>query len=94
MPHIQVDGEELRDFKRLLNEFQIELTIQAGHLKNRFNQLGETWRDQEFERFAESMGGSLRQLESVLYATSEQVTFLGQKIEAIELYEKAGRDDI
>ena len=81
-----VDPDELRRFASDLKRFNTELARNAQVIHNRFNALGETWRDQEQKKFAEEFEQMLRALTRFTRATDEQVPFLMRKAEHIEEY--------
>ena len=52
MPQAQADPEEMERFARTLKQFTNDLGNRTSALKQQFAQLGSTWRDQEYARYA------------------------------------------
>jgi uncharacterized protein YukE len=81
-----VDPAELRRFAQELRRFNTGLRDQIGSLGVRFNNLGDTWRDQEHAKFAEEFEQTIRVLARFADAADQQVPFLLRKAEKIEEY--------
>jgi uncharacterized protein YukE len=81
-----VDPNELRRFAADLKRFNTSLRDQVGALGARFNDLGETWRDQEHAKFAEEFEQTIRVLARFADAADKQIPFLIRKAEKIEEY--------
>ena len=81
-----VDPGELRRFAQELKRFNTTLRDQAGVLGARFNELTETWRDQEHAKFAEEFEQTMRVLTRFADAADRQIPFLLRKAEKIEEY--------
>jgi uncharacterized protein YukE len=81
-----VDPAELRRFAQELRRFNTGLRDQIGSLGVRFNNLGDTWRDQEHAKFAEEFEQTMRVLARFADAADQQVPFLLRKAEKIEEY--------
>lgn len=81
-----VDPAELRRFAQELRRFNTGLRDQVGSLGIRFNNLGDTWRDQEHAKFAEEFEATMRVLMRFADAADQQVPFLLRKAEKIEEY--------
>ena len=81
-----VDPAELRRFAQELRRFTTGLRDQVGALGVRFNNLGDTWRDQEHAKFAEEFEQTMRVVLRFADAADQQVPFLLRKAEKIEEY--------
>lgn len=81
-----VDPNELRRFAQELKHFNTTLRDQVGLLAARFNELGQTWRDQEHTKFAEEFEQTTRVLARFAEAADRQIPFLLRKAEKIEEY--------
>lgn len=81
-----VDPEELAHFALELRRFSGELQTEVGGLNRQFVRLGETWRDQEHERFAEEFALMARTLTRFAGLAEAQVPVLLRKAEAIRAY--------
>jgi uncharacterized protein YukE len=86
MPRAVVDPEELRRFAQSLKHFSGELQQEMSGLQGRFAALGDTWRDQEHEKFAREFVDTMQVLARFLEVANEQVPFLMRKAERIEEY--------
>jgi uncharacterized protein YukE len=83
-----VDPAELRRFAADLNRFNNDLIGLVGGLKGRLNGLGESWRDQEHKKFAESFDQSVKGMQKFLEDAQTHVSFINKKATAIEEYLK------
>ncbi len=81
-----VDPDELRrfahDLKRFTDELQNNLTVLHGRLEA----LGETWRDQEQQKFREEFEQTIRVLARFSSAANQHIPFLLRKAERIDDY--------
>ncbi|MDW8244450.1 MAG: hypothetical protein RMJ88_14670, partial [Thermogemmata sp.] len=69
-----------------LRRFNADLQAAMASLHGQFLTLGETWRDQEHERFRQEFENTLRALERFLEISNEHIPFLLRKAERIEEY--------
>ena len=83
-----VDPAELRRFAADLNRFNNDLIGLVGSLKGRLNGLGESWRDQEHKKFAESFDQSVKAMQKFVEDAQQHVSFINKKATAIEEYLK------
>jgi hypothetical protein len=81
-----VDPADLRRFAAGLKHFNTELAHQLAVLQGQFGALGDTWRDQEHEKFAREFAETVQVLNRFMEAASAQVPFLVRKAERIEEY--------
>lgn len=81
-----VDPAELRRFAQELKRFNALLRDQLGVLQAKMNELGQTWRDQEHNKFAEEFEQTTRVLARFADATDRHIPFLLRKAEKIEEY--------
>ena len=86
MAKAMVDPTELRRFAHDMKRFNTELLEAMRGLHARFDALGETWRDQEQQRFAEEFGSTLQGLARFAKVADEQVPFLLRKADRAEEY--------
>jgi hypothetical protein len=81
-----VDPGELRRFAQTLRRFTSDveqgLTVLHGQLAG----LGDTWRDQEHDKFVREFEQTARVLEHFLGVAHEHVPFLLRKAERVEDY--------
>lgn len=81
-----VDPEHLQRFAGNLRSFSEDLRERSGQLHRQFQQLGETWRDQEQARFAQEFAQMLASLERFANVADEQIPVLQRKAAAIQAY--------
>ena len=81
-----VDPEQLRRFALELKRFNGELQAQVGTIHRQFVKLGETWRDQEYIKFAEEFEKMVHVLAHFADASEKQVPLLLRKAERIQDY--------
>jgi uncharacterized protein YukE len=81
-----VDPAELRKFAQNLRHFNNELGHQLAVLQGQFSGLGDTWRDQEHERFAQQFAETVLVLSRFMEASQQQIPYLIRKAERIEEY--------
>ncbi len=86
MAQAVVDPAELRRFAANLKRFCAELQAALGGLHSQYLALGDTWRDQEYERFRQEFETALSGHERLSEVSAEFIPFLLRKAERIEEY--------
>lgn len=86
MAQAVADPAELRRFAHNLKRFCAELQAAIGGLHGQYVALGDTWRDQEYERFKQEFEQTLQQHDRLVELSGEFVPFLLRKAERIEEY--------
>lgn len=86
MPKAAVDPEELRAFATELKHFNGEVQSSLTALQHRFGRLGESWTDQEYNRFSDVLGKALGAYARLLEATDQQIPHLLRKAQRIQEY--------
>jgi uncharacterized protein YukE len=81
-----VDPGEVRRFAQNLKKFNAELHHGMSVLHGQLVALGDTWRDQEHEKFREEFEETLRVVEKFLAAGEVHIPFLLRKAERVEEY--------
>ena len=81
-----VDPIELRRFAHHLKQFNGEVRERLGALHGQLVSLGDTWRDQEHEKFTQEFEQTLHVIEHFLEIADQHVPFLQRKAERIEEY--------
>ena len=81
-----VDPAELRRFAHGLKHFTGELGHQMAVLQSQFASLGDTWRDQEHEKFAEQFAQTMQVLARFVETAQQHIPFLMRKAERIDEY--------
>ena len=80
------DPAELRRFAHNLKRFCAELQTALAGLHGQYVALGDTWRDQEYERFRQEFEQALANHDRLVEISGEFVPFLQRKAERIEEY--------
>ena len=81
-----IDPAELRRFAHALKIFNGDVRGDLSALHTQLLALGDTWRDQEHERFAQEFEQTVTVLEKFLEVADQHVPFLLRKAERIEDY--------
>ena len=81
-----MDPEEVRRFAKELKHFNVGLKQGMALLDARFKALGDTWQDQEHQRFAEEFSQTMRTLKKFVEISNEHTPFLLRKAQRIEDY--------
>jgi len=81
-----VDPAEIRRFAHNLKVFNGDLRAELSSLHTQLLALGDTWRDQEHDRFTQEFEQTVHVLEKFLEIAEEHVPFLLRKAERIEDY--------
>ena len=81
-----VDPGELRRFAHDLKRFNNDLQGQLGSLHSRLTELGQSWRDQEHQKFVEEYEATMKVLHRFVDASAKHIPFLLRKAERIEEY--------
>ena len=81
-----VDPNELRRFAANLKRFNADLQSSLAGLHGQLVSLGDTWRDQEHDRFRQEFEQTMHALERFIEVCGEHVPFLLRKAERIEEY--------
>lgn len=81
-----VDPEELRRFAFDLKRFNTEMQSQIVSVQRRFVKLGETWQDQEHQKFADDFEKIMGAMAKFVDATDKHIPFLLRKAQKIQEY--------
>lgn len=81
-----MDPEKVRRFADELRRFNSDLQNRMISLQARFTALGDTWQDQEHEKFAEEFVQTMRALKKFIELSNQQTPFLLRKAQRIEEY--------
>ena len=81
-----VDPEELRRFAFDLKRFNTEMQSQIFTIQRRFSKLGETWQDQEHQKFADNFDKMISALNKFVEASDQHIPFLLRKAQKIQDY--------
>ncbi len=86
MPQAIMDPEEVRRFAEELNRFNSEVQDKMSSLIARYQALGDTWRDQEAEKFAEEFRQTMRVMKKFIDHSDKFAPFLVRKAQRIQDY--------
>lgn len=81
-----VDPAELRRFAGNLKRFNADLQAAVAGLHGQLMALGDSWRDQEHDRFRQEFEATMQVLERFLEISENHIPFLLRKAERIEEY--------
>ena len=81
-----VNPAELRRFAQNLQRFNNELQTQMAMLRGQLVSLGQTWRDQEHEKFAQEFQETTLVINRFVEAANQQIPVLLRKAERAEEY--------
>lgn len=81
-----VDPEELRRFAGLLKKFNADVGSGLAALHGQLAGLGDTWRDQEHQKFVQEFHDTALVVERFLEAAQQHIPFLMRKADRIDEY--------
>jgi uncharacterized protein YukE len=81
-----MDPEKVRRFAEELNRFNSDLENRVTMLTARFTALGDTWQDQEHEKFSEEFKTAMKALKKFVEASKAHTPYLLRKAQRIEEY--------
>jgi uncharacterized protein YukE len=81
-----MDPEKVRRFAEELQRFNAEIENRMVLLHARFMALGDTWQDQEHEKFSEEFRQALKALKKFNELSKEHTPYLLRKAQRIEDY--------
>src|ERR1700677_5065853 len=81
-----MDPEKVRRFAEALQRFNAEIENRMVLLHARFMALGDTWQDQEHEKFSEEFRQALKALKKFNELSKEHTPYLLRKAQRIEDY--------
>jgi uncharacterized membrane-anchored protein YjiN (DUF445 family) len=86
MAQAVVDPNELRRFAAGLKRFKADLQMSAAGVHGSLLALGDTWRDQEHDRFKQDFELEMQHFEKFYERADEFIQYLLRKSERIEEY--------
>jgi len=81
-----MDPEDVRRFAEELKRFNGDLQNNMSALQARFAALGDSWQDQENQKFAAEFQDTMKVLRKFIEASNSQGPFLMRKAQKIEEY--------
>ena len=88
MAQVVIEPEQVKRFAEELQRFNRDLQHRMGSLQARFNALGDSWQDQEHEKFSEEFKDTLKTLKKFMDLSEQHVPYLMRKAQRIEEYLK------
>ncbi|HEY3789012.1 MAG TPA: WXG100 family type VII secretion target [Urbifossiella sp.] len=86
MSQAVVDPNELRRFSAALKRFKADLEMSSAGVHGSLMNLGDTWRDQEHDRFKQDFELEMQHFEKFYERADEFIQYLLRKAERIEEY--------
>ena len=81
-----MDPEKVRRFAEELQRFNSDLENRLVMLQSRFGALGDTWQDQEHEKFSDEFKQAMKALKRFIDLSKEHTPYLLRKAQRIEEY--------
>jgi len=81
-----VNPAEIRRFVHNLQRFNNELQNQMSMLRGQLVTLGQTWRDQEHEKFTEEFQETMLVINRFVESTNQHIPLLLRKADRVEEY--------
>lgn len=81
-----MDPERVRRFAEELHRFNDELQNRMIALQARFAALGDTWQDQEHQKFSEEFRDTMKVLKKFIESSNQHTPYLLRKAKRIEEY--------
>jgi uncharacterized protein YukE len=81
-----MDPEKVRRFADELQRFNTDLENRLILVQARFTALGDTWQDQEHEKFSEEFKLAMKALKRFIELSKEHTPYLLRKAQRIEEY--------
>jgi len=85
-PQAIASPEDLERFAKELKQFNSQLQDNMSRLNAQFNRLGDTWRDQEHQKFAREFEQTVRVLQQFRRSSDQQIPFLLRKAQHLRDY--------
>ena len=81
-----IDPEEVRRFAAELKRFNGDVRERSASLMARFHALGDTWQDQEHQKFSEEFVQTMKALRKFLEVSTQYAPYLLRKADRIQQY--------
>jgi WXG100 family type VII secretion target len=81
-----MDPEQVRRFADELQRFSSDLQNRMASLQARFGALGDTWQDQEHQKFSDEFKQTMKALKKFIEVSSRHTPYLLRKAQRIEEY--------
>ena len=81
-----MDPGEVRKFAEELKRFNLEIQNRMALLQARFAALGDSWSDQEHQKFATEFRDTMKVLKKFMESSNQHTPYLLRKAQRIEEY--------
>jgi len=81
-----IDPEQVRRFAEELKRFNSDLQNSLSGLQARFAALGDSWQDQEHNKFSEEFKQTVKALRKFIEVSNQHTPYLLRKAQRIEEY--------
>ena len=81
-----MDPGEVRNFANELKRFNEDVQNRLSSLQARFAALGDTWQDQEHEKFSQEFKQTIKAVKKFVEVSNQHVPYLMRKAQRIEEY--------
>lgn len=88
MAQVIIEPEQVKRFAEELQRFNRDLQNRMGSLQARFSALGDTWQDQEHQKFSEEFKETVKTMRKFIDLSEQHVPYLLRKAQRIEDYLK------
>jgi len=88
MPQAIMDPEQVRRFAEELQRFTRDMQGRMSSVQARFSGLGDSWQDQEHEKFTEEFQQAAKAIKRFVELSDQHVPYLLRKAQRIEDYLK------
>ncbi len=78
------DRDELDSFIRTMEDFNSEIEGQLRNLQGNWSELGQVWRDQKYQEFAEKWEETVQLIQNYLTHAPEYVSHLQTKLRQVD----------
>ncbi len=86
MPQAIIKPEDVIRFAHNLKQFNGQLRQSSTQMNGQFKQLGDTWRDQEHQKFAQEFQQTMRVIERFIQTSEQHIPFLIRKAQRAQEY--------
>lgn len=86
MPSVHATPEELDRFTGTLESYLETIELETNRLQSAFNELGDSWQDQQRQSFEENFQQLLNALDHFKQDAEEQIPYLRQIAEDLRTY--------
>ncbi|MEW6230985.1 MAG: WXG100 family type VII secretion target [Chloroflexota bacterium] len=90
-PQVHGEPEELRRFAAALRQYRQILEQSTYGMEGRARQLGETWHDQEYQKFLQNWETTRRAVDRFLSVCDEYVSHVLIKAQRLDDYLRSGK---